>query len=133
MPRHPLRSRPLLRAAAVALLVVAAVLPTSVAAARPGVGCKSADLRYPFTPGGAKTFGVFKLRVTGGHCATAHRVAKAWMKRFEANLRAGHVKLPHAVAGFTFTRLPVHAAQTYRLRGTRGRTTIRFDYRVPNG
>ena len=76
---------------------------------------------------------MFKLRITGGRCTTAHRVAKTWMKRFEANLRAGRVKLPRTVEGFAFTTLPANAAQTYRERGRKGTTTIRFDYRVPNG
>jgi hypothetical protein len=112
---------------------VAALLPYAVADARPTLTCKSVDLRYPFRPGGPKTFGVFKLRITGGNCGTAHRVAKAWMERFEANVRAGRVKLPRSVAGFTFTTLPANAAQTYRERGRRRTTTTRFDYRVPNG
>ena len=88
---------------------------------------------HPFERGGPKSFGVFKLPITGGGCTTAHRVAKAWMKEFEANIRAGRVKLPRAVAGFTFTILPPNAAQTYRDRGRKRTTTIRFDYRVPNG
>ena len=95
--------------------------------------CKSADLRYPFTEGGPKTFGVFKLRIAGGRCATAHRVAKTWMDRFEAEIERGRVKLPRTVRGFTFREMPPNAAQTYRLRGVRDTTTIRFDYRVPNG
>ena len=95
--------------------------------------CKSADLRYPFEAGGPKTFGVFRLRVIGGTCTTAHRVAKTWMTRFEADLRRGRVKLPRSVLGFAFETLPPNAAQTYNERGTRRTTIIRFDYRVPNG
>jgi hypothetical protein len=120
-------------AAAVVCATVAALLPSAVADASPTRSCKSADLRYPFTAGGPKTFGVFKLRITGGKCTTAHRVAKAWMKEFEANVRAGRLKLPRSVAGFTFTTLPANAAQTYRERGRKRTTTIRYDYRVPNG
>jgi hypothetical protein len=37
------------------------------------------------------------------------------------------------VSGFSFKSLPPDAAQTYRERARRGATTIRFDYRVPNG
>ena len=91
------------------------------------------SLHYPFQPGGPKTFGVFKLQVTGGTCAKAHRVARSWMAEFELNLLLGKVKLPRKVAGFSFKSLPPDAAQTYRERGRRGATTIRFDYRVPNG
>ena len=53
--------------------------------------------RYPFQPGGPKSFGVFKLTVEGGKCTTAHRVAKAWMKAFEAEIDQGRVKLPKSV------------------------------------
>jgi hypothetical protein len=119
--------------AAVLAVTAVALLPSAVADARPTLRCKSADLRYPFQPGGPKDFGVFRLRITGGRCATAHRVAKRWMTRFEANLRAGQVALPRSVAGFRFTSLPPNAAQTYNERGRRRTTTIRFDYRVPNG
>ena len=110
-----------------------ALPPSANAGASHALRCKSADLRYPFSPGGPKTFGVFRLRITGGRCATAHRVAKEWMERFEANISAGRVKLPRSVAGFTFTTLSPTEAQTYRERGRRQATTIRFDYRVPNG
>jgi hypothetical protein len=55
------------------------------------------------------------------------------MRRFEAAFRAGHTVLPRSVAGFTFTTLPAHAAQTFRERGTQMATTIWFDYRIPNG
>jgi hypothetical protein len=124
--------RRLLRLACAALvaLVAGLLLPTGAPAA---TSCKSADLRYPFQPGGPKTFGVFKLRIDGGTCTKAHRVARAWMAEFELELLLGRVKLPNRVAGFRFTELPPTAAQTYNLRGRRGVTTLRFDYRVPNG
>jgi hypothetical protein len=125
-------SRRLLHALCAAA-VVAALGPPAAAGASPPLHCSSADLRYPYQPGGPNDFGVFKLRIAGGRCTTAHRVAKAWMKEFEANLRAGRVKLPRQVAGFTFTSLPPNAAQTYNERGRKGAKTIRFDYRVPNG
>jgi hypothetical protein len=115
---------------AAVLVALAVLLPAAAADAR---GCKSADLRYPFTTGGPKDFGVFKLRIAGGGCAAAHRVAKIWMRRFERNLRAGHVKLPRSVRGFTFKTLRPTEAQSYNERGRRGATTIRFIYRVPNG
>jgi hypothetical protein len=116
----------------IALIAALALLgPASAHAAT--AQCKSADLRYPFQPGGPKTFGVFHLRVTGGKCTTAHSAAKAWMKRFEANLKKGKVKLPKHVSGFTFTSLPPKQAQTYRLRGVKAKTRINFDYVVPNG
>jgi len=114
-------------------VALAAALPAQAAHARPTLVCKSADLRYPFRAGGPKTFGVFKLRITGGACPTAHRVAKEWMREFEAGLRAGRVKVRRTVQGFRFTTLPANAAQTYRLRGRKGTTSIRFDYVVPNG
>ena len=125
----------MLRAGAVALLVAAATAlgPAGAATAQPVRHCRSADLRYPFQPGGPNDFGVFKLRITRGSCATAHRVAKRWMDRFEADLRAGRVRLPRTVMGFRFTTLAPDAAQTYNERGRRGATTIRFDYVVPNG
>ena len=84
-------------------------------------------------PGGPKTFGVFKLRITNGTCATAHRVAKSWMNDFEGDILRGHLRLPRSVYGFSFKSLPPDAAQTYRERGRRRATTIDFDYRVPNG
>lgn len=112
------------------MLAVLAVAPPAHAATR---SCKAGDLRYPFQTGGPKTFGVFKLQVTAGTCAKAHRVARSWMAEFELNLLLGKVKLPRKVAGFSFKSLPPDAAQTYRERGRRGATTIRFDYRVPNG
>jgi hypothetical protein len=55
------------------------------------------------------------------------------MRRYEASIRAGRGSLPRSVSGFTFKNLPVREAQTYRERGRRGATTIRFDYRIPNG
>jgi hypothetical protein len=117
-----------------ALLVVTACLPAAATAAAPAAHtCHSSDLRYPFQPGGPKAFGVFRLQISHGRCVTAHRVAAAWMTRFEAAFRAGRVALPRSVAGFTFTRLPVHVAQTYRERGRARSTTIWFDYRIPNG
>jgi len=115
-----------------ALATVVALLAPSAHAA-PAVRCKSADLRYPFQPGGPKTFGVFKLTIAGGTCAKAHRVARSWMAEFELELLLGRVRLPHKVAGFTFTSLPPNAAQTYRERGRRRSCTLGFDDRVPNG
>jgi hypothetical protein len=129
MVRRHLR---VLCAAAVVVAVAIAVPAAAVADPRP-TRCKSADLRYPFQPGGPNTFGVFRLKITGGKCTTAHRVAKAWMKRFEASISQGEVELPRRVAGFAFTTLPPNAAQTYRERGRKRAKTIRFDYRVPNG
>jgi hypothetical protein len=124
---------PARRLAAVLLAVVAALLSAAPAADAATTRCKSADLRYPFQPGGPKTFGVFRLQVADGACARAHRVARTWMAEFELELLLGRVRLPRNVAGFRFTSLPPNAAQTYRQRGRRGATTIRFDYRVPNG
>jgi hypothetical protein len=124
---------PARRAAAALLAAVVALLAAAPAADAATTRCKSADLRYPFQPGGPKTFGVFGLQVTDGTCARAHRVARAWMAEFELELLLGRVRLPRKVAGFRFTSLPPNAAQTYRQRGRRGATTIRFDYRVPNG
>jgi len=135
MPPALRRGRPALAAltALIALIGLAVAAPARAADARAARACPSADLRYPFTEGGPKTFGVFRLRVAGASCTTAHRVAKRWMRRFEAQLSAGRVRLPRAVLGFRFRRLPPNAAQTYRLRGRRGSATIRFDYVVPNG
>jgi hypothetical protein len=124
-----LRARHVLCAGA----VVAALAPATAADAAPAKPCKSADLRYPFRPGGPKTFGVFKLRIDGGTCAAAHRVAKEWMNTFEGDLLRGHLKLPRKVLGFAFTTLAPTAAQSFNERGRKGTTTIRFDYRVPNG
>src|SRR3954452_23810305 len=102
-------------------------LALTLAAAAPTT-CPSADLRYPFQPGGPKTFGIFHLRVTNGSCPTAHDAAKAWKVKFEK-----HYNLPKHAGGFTFTELPANAAQTYRLRGVKGSTRVNFDYVVPNG
>jgi hypothetical protein len=124
-----MRIRHVLAATAMAL----ALVPAATADAKP-VTCSSADLRYPFEPGGPRTFGVFHLRIADGACTTAHRVAKAWMTTFEDDLRRRReVRLPRRVQGFTFTSLPPTAAQTYRLRGVKGKTRINFDYVVPNG
>jgi hypothetical protein len=129
--------RHVIRAAGIVLVTPVALLPLATATAEahetPTLRCKAADLRYPFEPGGPKTFGVFKLRITDGTCRKAHRVAKAWMAEFELNILLGHVTLPRTVAGFVFTTLPPNAAQAYRERGRKGATTIRFDYRIPNG
>jgi len=116
-----------------ATAIAVALSPATTADAKPA-SCRSADLRYPFEPGGPRTFGVFHLRIANGTCTTAHRVANAWMTRFEDNLRErGAVKLPRRVEGFAFTSLPPTAAQTYRLRGMKSTTRINFDYVVPNG
>jgi len=129
MPRHTL--------AALFILIACAVVPATAAgaarAASPARNCSSADLRYPFQPGGPKTFGVFQLRIAGGPCATAHRVAAAWMKRFEAAFRAGRTVVPRSVSGFRFTTLPAREAQAFRERGQSATATIWFDYRIPNG
>jgi len=124
-----------LRACAAVLLVTAAgVLAPAAAGAATPHRCHSADLRYPFQPGGPNDFGVFKLRIAHGRCATAHRVAKRWMARFEAGLSdPGRLKVPRNVLGFHFVTLKPDASQTFNERGRRGATTIRFDYRVPNG
>jgi hypothetical protein len=125
-------ARPRLLLCAVLLAAVATLGVTPAAHAAP-TRCKSADLRYPFRPDGPKTFGVFELRITGGTCKQAHRVARAWMAEFELELLLGRVKLPRKVAGFAFKSLPPTAAQTYNERGRKGATTLRFDYVVPNG
>ena len=116
-----------------ALLTAACLLPSTAAAAVSQRNCRSADLRYPFMPGGPNTFGVFGLRIAHGPCTTAHRVAKAWMSKFEDTMKSGSIRRPKFVLGFTFTELPVNAAQTFRERGRKGSTSIRFDYVVPNG
>jgi hypothetical protein len=85
-----------------AVVIAAACL---LAAAAAGAPLPREDLRYPFMPGGPRTFGVFELRVGDGGCVTAHRVAEAWMTRFEDVFRAGRVRLPRTVDGFTFTYL----------------------------
>src|SRR3954449_3727125 len=86
--------------------------------------CRSADLRYAFMPGLPDDFGVFRLKISGGRCATAHHVARRWMRAFEANTR--EAVPPRSVAGFAFTTLPAKEAQEYRERGRRSGTTIRF-------
>ena|SRR6185312_2865050 len=117
-----------------ASLIAACLLPgTAAAAASQQHGCGSADLRYPFMPGGPNTFGVFGLRIAHGSCTTAHRVAKAWMSRFEEAFRAGHLIMPRSVDGFRFTTLDAHEAQEFRERGQMATTTIWFEYRIPNG
>ena len=119
----------LLVAPAVALVL----LPVAPAVAKPH-SCRSADLRFPFQTGGPKDFGVFRLKIDHGTCTTAHRVAKAWQTRFERSVRgSGKLKLRGQVEGFTFTTLRPNAAQTFRLKGVKGATTLRFDYVVPNG
>jgi len=125
-----MRFRPTVLRSALALAAVAAALTPAAAAA---TGCKSSDLRYPFQKGGPKDFGVFRLTIANGTCATARSVAKAWKHDFEAALKAGRVKLPKHEGGFTFKTLKANQAQTYRERGTKGSAVIRFDYRVPNG
>ena len=100
----------------------------AAAPAQAATTCSSKDLRYPFTEGGPKTFGIFHLRVTNGSCATAHKAAKAYKTKFEK-----HYNVPKQAGGFTFTELPPNAPQTYRLRGVKGKTRINFDYVVPNG
>jgi hypothetical protein len=112
------------------------VVVLSLALAAPAAArstCSSGDLRYPFMPGGPKDFGVFSLSVDGGSCSTAHRVAKSWMRAFEANIARGSTKLPKKAAGFAFKTLPATAAQQYNERGRRGAVTVRFAYRIPNG
>ena len=118
-----------------AVLLVSAFLGVAApgdAAAR-SHACYSGDLRYPFITDAPAVFGVHKLRISGAGCATAHRVAKRWMKKYEAGVDAGRSVPPRSVAGFAFTTLRPDAAQTYRERGRRGTVTIRFDYLVPNG
>ena len=118
--------RPLLAATAATVALLAAAIPAHAAQRI----CPSADLRYPFTPGGPKTFGVFRLTVSGGSCATARRAARAFQKKLEASTSPAP---PRSAGGFTFTTLPATAAQTFRERGRRGGVTVRFDYVVPNG
>ena len=129
MPSRVIR----VRFAALLLVALVALLPAARADAAQTRRCESADLRYPFEPGGPKTFGVFKLRITDGTCRQAHRVARSWMAEFELGILLGELDLPERIKGFNFTTLPPNAAQTFRERGRKGSTTIRFDYRVPNG
>ena len=112
------------------LASLAAVVPASAAVAPTTVRCPSADLRYGIQDGMPRDFGVWRLKVTDGTCAVAHRVAKTWQQRFERSLEA---RLPRTARGFRFRALPPNAAQTYRLRGTRDTTIVRFDYVVPTG
>ncbi|HJS95922.1 MAG TPA: hypothetical protein VJ741_16785 [Solirubrobacteraceae bacterium] len=117
-----------------ALLVAACLLPGTAAAAASPRNCRSADLHYPFQAGGPRIFGVFGLRIAHGPCTTAHRVARAWMGKFETALRnPGPLRIPRSVDGFRFTTLPAHEAQEFRERGQMGTTTIWFTDRIPNG
>jgi hypothetical protein len=114
--------------------IAACLLPATAAAATASPrSCRAADLRYPFMPGQPNAFGVFELQIAHGPCTTAHRVAKAWMGRFETAFRAGHFTMPRSVDGFRFTTLSAHEAQAFRERGQMGATTIWFKYRIPNG
>jgi len=116
------------------ILIGASLLPATAAATASTRGCRSADLRYPFMPGQPNAFGVFALQIAHGTCTTAHRVAKAWMARFETAFRgAGPLIVPRSVDGFRFKTLPVQDAQVFRERGESGATTISFLYRIPNG
>ena len=124
----------MLRSPALATAVAGlALLAAAPAEARTAKACKSSDLQFPFMPGGPKFFGVHKLKVTGGTCATAHRVAKDFKKRFTVTLNKGGQTPPKHVDGFRFTQVPVRAAQTFGMKGVRGATTIRFNYVIPNG
>ena len=119
-----------------ALLITASLLPGTAGAVSAQRSCHSGDLHYPaqlFAPNGPRIFGVFGLRISHGSCTTAHRVAQAWMSRFEAAFRAGRTVVPRSVDGFRFTTLPAHEAQELRERGRMGTATIWFDYRIPNG
>jgi hypothetical protein len=100
------------------------------AAASTPVRCAAADLRYGIQDGMPRHFGVWRLEVSGASCTTAHTIAKAWQRRFE---RSATATLPRRIGAFRFRSLPPNAAQTYRLRGTRGATIVRFDYVVANG
>ena len=122
--------RVLIAAAAASLAAVPAATATAATSTPATHHCRSADLRYPFHKGLPRDFGVWRLKVTGGTCRTAHSVAKRWQRRFEASPTA---TLPRRVDGFGFRSLPPREAQTYRLRGTREATVVRFDYVVPNG
>jgi hypothetical protein len=128
----------ILGAALCAAVVLLAPAAQGAGAKKPKVHhCKSSDLRYRFKPGLPKDFGVFRLTITRGKCSTARSVARTWKRRFETALTSGAVKLPKHVNGFTFRTLKATAAQTYREQGRKGpkrrKTTIRFDYVVPNG
>lgn len=118
---------------AAAVVSIAAISAPAASAAEPSHKCNSGDLRFPFRKGGPNDFGVFKLRITGGTCTTAHKVAKDWKAMFQKAFDAGHLKVPTAVDGFAFKTLPAQASQTYSERGRKGATTITFNYVVPNG
>lgn len=63
---------------------------------------------------------------------TMQRCASA--KEYEAiDQSGGPLRFPRKAAGFRFTLLRAKAAQELRMRGRRGATTIRFDYRLPSG
>jgi hypothetical protein len=119
--------------AAICLALPLLLAPVTAEAKPKPRSCNSSDLRYSFMPGQPKFFGVFNLTITGGTCATAHHVAKDWQKQFEANVKAGHDKKPRLMDGYAFKTLDAHEAQAFIEQGTKGRTTIRFKYRVPNG
>jgi hypothetical protein len=123
----------MLRSPALAAAVAGLALLAAAPAEAKTKACKSSDLQFPFMPGGPKFFGVHKLKVSGGTCTTAHRVAKDFKKRFEAKLRTGSETPPKHIDGFTFSQVDVHAAQTFGMKGVRGATTIRFNYVIPNG
>jgi hypothetical protein len=117
-----------------AVLLIACLLPATSTASPSPRRCNSADLRYPFMPGAPRAFGVFKLRIAHGRCATAHRIAQDWMTRFEASFRhPGPLRVPRRVDGFRFTTLPIPEVQAFPERGRKGATTVWFDYRIPNG
>jgi hypothetical protein len=122
-------ARPRLTAAALAV-TAAALVAAAPAPAATSHHCASRDLRFPFQPGMAKTFGVHRLRISGGSCATAHRIAKRFDHRFRTSQSENP---PRHVHGWTFESLPFKAAQTFRLRGTEGARVVRFNYLVPNG
>ena len=121
------------------LVAVVVLVSATLGVAAPGDAaarshaCSSADLRYAFVTDAPAVFGVHRLRIEGARCATARRVAKAWMAKYEAGVESGRSVPPRSVAGFTFQTLRPAAAQTYRERGRKGTVTIRFDYLVPNG
>jgi hypothetical protein len=116
------------------LLIGACLLPATASGSTRAHRCNSTDLRYPFMPGGPRSFGVFELRVANGRCATAHRIAEEWMRRFEASFRGrGPLRVPRLVEGFRFTTLQIPEVQAFPERGRKGATTIWFDYRIPNG
>ena len=107
--------------AILAVSVTAAVALPAAAQAKTTRSCKSGDLRYPFQPGGPKTFGVFKLRITGGKCKTGHRVAKGWMDRVRGQPERRQGQAPEvpsrASPSSSCRRTP---AQTYTLARAQG-------------